>query len=325
MKAPAIIKFLHALGCKDASEQGEWVTCKCPLAFWRHKSGKDSMPSFGVNIEKGGFNCFACEKGSLEYLIGILSLYLSKPNLPEPLKYRYNIPLAREILSDALSDLDVLDPYEDALKPSGAVFNPWPDWALQGFTPAHLVHDSSEYLTKRGVSLAECKQFDLRFDTPRQMLLAPYKNVWGKLAGIRGRSINPDANLQHYDYSTGGAKNAGLVFFNEQVIPEAVSAHMPLLVVEGQFDTIAVSRHYPYVLGNLTAKPTHEKIATLNACPDGVLLMLDNDETGIASTLLWLKELKVPKGKLEFPAQYKDPDQIPPAELAELVAPLLCT
>ena len=115
MKEGVAVQFLKALGCHDASRVGGWVTCKCPLAPFLHKSGKDSTPSFGINIDSGKFNCFACQKGSLETLLGIISLYTMKPGVPEHLRDRFNLPLAREILQGAAGDVDALPSYEEAI------------------------------------------------------------------------------------------------------------------------------------------------------------------------------------------------------------------
>lgn len=317
MQPGTIVQFLKALGCHDASPQGGWVTCKCPLAFWTHKTGKDSTPSFGVRIDSGFFNCFACGKGSLETLLGTLELYL--PKAPDLVRARFNIPLAREVLQGAAGEVDVLPPYEEAVANQSKVFEPWPDWVLNGYTPAHLHKDSSAYLNKRGLDLLEVTTYGLRFDVGRQMVIFPFRNHGGYLAGGRGRCINPEFKVQHYDYKHGEVNNTALTFLGEDCVPEAVEKHRPLILVEGQFDWVAVKRFYPYVLGNLTAMPTPEKLQLLNSCPDGVVTMLDNDETGYKARKEWEVGLHVPVGRLDYPEAFKDPDSMPRPLLAELI------
>jgi hypothetical protein len=58
--------------------------------------------------------------------------------------------------------------------------------------------------------------------------------------------------------------NAHCVWYNEPdpgggcALPKA-----PVVVCEGQFDVMSVLRVYPYVVGNLTAKATIEKMVKL--------------------------------------------------------------
>lgn len=321
MKPATIIKFLKALGCHDAAESGDWVTCKCPLAPFRHKSGKDSTPSFGVNVSSGMFNCFACEKGSLESLLSTIDFSTRKEPFDQ-LRPKYDFQAARDALDTAESEIDGLAPYEE-LGPVGTPFHAFPEWWLNSFTPAHLTPNGSAYLHGRHISYEESVREDLRYDPYFDMVVFPYRNAWGVLAGARGRCADPEKDLQHYDYKFNKLNNSGSVFMGEHLIPAAVDNHKPLLVVEGQIDRIACLRHYPYVLANLTAKPTHEKLATLNSCPDGVVLMLDNDETGKEATPLWVKGLKVPVAVLSYPEEFKDPDKVPSALLGPLLSDLL--
>ena len=52
--------------------RGNEIHASCPFPE-NHHSGKDSHPSFSVNVEKGVYNCFSCEsRGTIEELVSKL-------------------------------------------------------------------------------------------------------------------------------------------------------------------------------------------------------------------------------------------------------------
>lgn len=306
LSVDTITQILKALGCSDAGHAGgQWVTARCPLAFWTHKTGKDSNPSFGVNVQSGSFNCFSCLSGTLEALVGTLELYEKQKPSGKARDYQQ----ARDLIAGL--ELDPPLPEYGAASEADKVFYEWSEFWLESFIRSVDSTDARKYLHGRLVTDEEQIKYDLRWDSERKMIVCPFRNVWGKLAGARGRSTK-DWGLAHYDYKFNGQDNSKLVLYNEHVIPAAVAAHKPVVLVEGQFDAVAVARVYPYVVANMTAKPTPEKAATLSNCPDGVLLMLDNDDTGKAATPLWANAIHgVPVGRIDFPAQYKDASRTP--------------
>lgn len=316
--AKQIVGVLKALGGSDAAHSGgQWVTCRCLLARWTHQKKKDTTASFGVNLKSANFNCFACQSGTLEDLVGALELYEKK----DPSGKTRDFARARDLISGI--DLDEPLPEYGATSEI-EVFYPWSEFWLDTFVPATQSPEGQAYLASRLVTPEHADRYDLRWDPERKMIVCPFRNVWGQLAGARGRAVNEWAGLQHYDYKFNGHDNSGLVFYNEQVLQEAVAAHRPIVIVEGQFDLLAVTRVYPYVVANLTAKPTPHKLATLNNCPDGVLLMLDNDDPGKQAAAKWAEGIKVPCGSVSYDAAYKDPAKIPllllPETLGELVS-----
>lgn len=312
----SIVSVLNALGCEDPGPAGVWVTCRCPLAWVRHKSKKDSTPSFGVSIKTGVWNCFACDSGTLEDLVGVLEMYESK----QPSGRVRDFQRARSILQGVELE-EPLPEYgkEEKLQE----FYPWSEHWTASFLRASDSPEASKYLSGRLVGVEQQAQFDLRWDSTRRMVVAPYRNVWGQLAGARGRAVDDWKGVRHHDYSFNGENNSALVLFNEQVISDAVSKHLPVILVEGQFDTMAVARVYEQVVGNLTAKPTPAKIATLNNCPEGVLLMLDSDAAGQEAAKKWAAALTVPVGVISYPTEFKDPALIPLIVLKDVLKDVL--
>jgi DNA primase len=78
------------------------------------------------------------------------------------------------------------------------------------------------------------------------------------------------------------------------------------------------------VVGNLTAKATIEKMVKLQSTY-GVIVMLDNDEAGIAAVARYQEHLvgKVDFGTVEYPSEFKDPAQLPLDVLKDVLKEIL--
>lgn len=303
--------FLLALGGKpEQYSGGGWIKCPCLLAPYTHKNGKDNNPSFGLSVGEAKvskFNCFTCRSGSPEELLQTLEHYSG--GSPQ-----YNFAAARAMLQQETVDVFPLAPFAEFQHDITQEFFEWPAWFVDTYPEAWDNQAAMDYLTKRGVSVAEAFFFDLRWDHTRNMVCFPFRNVHGKLAGMRGRCIYPEGQ-QHYDYTWNKVNNTGLVWYNEQVL----NAEKPVIVVEGQFDCLRVQRVYPYSLANLTAKAMYAKVKKLVQAP-GVILMLDNDKTGqdaIARYEEYFKLFNIPY-QIVFPSEdAKDPDAWGETAIAE--------
>ena len=294
--------FLQALGAPvvHAEDSEEWVTCSCVLAPWTHKKGTDNNPSFAVHLKPGErpyYNCFTCGGGSLEDLIGTMELY--KHNSPEKGKH-VNIKIAREILDNADVEIVPLPDYSEFSNHHTQQFEEWPQHYIDSFMPWKYVQEAYTYLKSRGITGEQAERFNLRWDSKKGMIVSPYSNVYGKLAGARGRAVQGGKGMDgHYDYTWNGRNNAGLVWYNEKVL----NYGEPVVVVEGQFDLYAVDKVYPVVMANLTALPKPQKMKKLAQAPM-VILMNDNDETGQAANekyIKYLKEYGTPYHVVEYP------------------------
>ena len=128
------------------------------------------------------------------------------------------------------------------------------------------------------------QQFDLRYDPKRQMIVAPYRDVFNRLAGARGRSITHEGPGKHYDYTYQNVNNARLCWYNEPVL----NLSGPVVVVEGQFDCWKTVQAYPKTVANLTAKPTIEKMKKLG--DSGIVIQIpDRDNAGQESVYRYAK------------------------------------
>jgi hypothetical protein len=304
VKAEACIAFLTALKATQIRvKENGWVEARCPLAKWTHKHGTDSSPSFGLSIkpgERSHFSCFACRSGSAEELLGMMEMYSHGVG--------YDFKTCHALLDEEQEVLP-LPPYREFPDPVHA-FQEWPAYWVESFPKAEWSIEASHYLQGRTVSLATAQKFDLRWDAKRQMIVAPFWDVYGRFAGARGRSIFPDVKYGHHDYTFQGVNNTRHVWYGEA----ALNLPGPVVCVEGQFDAMRVALVFPKVVAALSAKPTWEKFKKLGDCP-AVLQIPDRDEAGAASTVLYAgfcKKLGVPHHVLTIHEGAKDPDDCSP-------------
>lgn len=266
-------EFLHSIGTKPVEMAGKesWTTCSCPLAPFTHRNGRDSNPSFGIKQREGKliYNCFSCGSGTVDGLVQTLEYYTQKnPNFA----HLYDLKRARFLLHNTDFASIELEPF-DSIQPVHEVIE-WDENFLLKFPKAYDLKEPREYLQSRGVTERESNFYNIRYDLDRQLVCFPLYDVYGRFCGLRGRGVTKEA-MKHYDYDYRGINNSDSVFFNEPVI---ATLH-PVIVVEGQFDLINVARVYPYTVANLTSSFSGLKGEKLLQA-DGVMLMLDNDDTG---------------------------------------------
>jgi hypothetical protein len=163
------------------------------------------------------------------------------------------------------------------------VFVEWPVYWLDSFMQAWFHAEGHQYLLSRWVSPETAHQFSIRYDVKRQMVVAPYWDVFGRLAGARGRKVT-EGGQQHFDYTFQGVNNARLVWYHEQVLNDPG----PVVVVEGQFDLWRTVQAYKKTVAALTAKPTLEKMKKLGDCGT-VIQIPDLDEAGEQSIGVYAK------------------------------------
>lgn len=318
MTVEQCLAFLEALRVKNVFvKDNGWVIGSCPLAQWTHKNRTDHSPSFGLSISPGGhsyFMCFACRQGSAEELVSSIEMYSQA--LPER---DYDFLRCHQILSE--EEYVVPLPAYGEFGPPGQVFTEWPAYWLDSFQKAEWVDTSMNYLNHRNVAMTVILQFDLRYDPKRQMLVAPYRDVFGRLAGARGRAIDVLAKQKHYDYTFQGVNNARLVWFNEPVL----NLPGPVVVTEGQFDCMRTVQAFPKTVANLSSKPTLEKMKKLGDCGT-VVQIPDRDEAGAQSVQVYAKfchQFDLKHRVVHLDEGVKDPDECSPDYLRDKITEVL--
>lgn len=316
MTAEQCIAFLEALRAKQIRvKDNGWVESSCVLAKWTHKGHKDNKPSFGLSITPGGrsyFLCFSCRQGSAEELLQSLELY--SHNDPE-----YDFKTCHSILTDE-TYVTPLPEYQEFATPA-TTFSEWPQYWVDSFQKVSWCQQAIDYLLHRGVSQTQWEVFDLRWDPKRQMVIAPYRDVFGRLAGARGRSTQAEPKMKHFDYTFQGVNNSRFCWYNEPVL----NMDGPVVVCEGQFDVMQIGLVFPKVVGALTSKPTWDKMKKLADSPL-VIHFPDRDEAGTVSVGIYKEHcqtLGVSYHTVWLDEGVKDPAECHPDYLRDRLAQVL--
>jgi 5S rRNA maturation endonuclease (ribonuclease M5) len=307
-------EFLVALGVGVSEYKAEWVTAPCPMARWRHASGKDSHPSFGIRLGgKPHYNCFACNKGG--DLAGLLDelIHLSK-NDPVP---TMDIGEAYRVLEQDSKKGYITQPewkmyetHEDSVPIA------WPEWWLESFFRARDCPVARDYLIKRAVPQTLWDTFDIRYDTSRNAVCLPVRDRDSRLVGMRGRHLDPMKEPRYHDYDFNDVNNTSKVWYNE----DRIVLTKPIVLVEGAFDLIRVYQCYRNVLSPLSAQMSISKIKKLLVFPQ-VFCLFDNDKAGQIA----YEKVKMALGKriavrqLKLPEGVKDPGEAPISLLSDLL------
>lgn len=304
--------FLQCLGAKQIQFSGSWVRASCPLALWRHQSGKDSRPSFGMEYKKDRYLCFSCRSHGSPMKLVMEMLHLAK-DYP-------GIDLAKAM--ELLPDKDDPEGYTPAPdwndKPEASPVNIWPEEYLSSFPKAIDIPRALEYLKSRGVGSFMTSFFDIRYDHGGDRICFPIRNQSGYLVGMRGRRIVDGSGVKFHDYSYHGKRNPHLWLNAHQV-----DLSLPLIIVESSFDCVAVYRHYTNVVAPLSASVSIESAKWLTAASE-VILFFDNDAAGrYASQELGAYLSKfVPVSTIQYPEDMAgaDPGSLPTDVLRGLLA-----
>lgn len=268
-------EFMKALDVKQLEARGSlWVNGCCPMAPDTHAKGIDNDPSFGVRIVPTGesyCSCFSCGyTGNLSKLLFDLQPIVKG----DP---RVKIAKAYELVAleaEGLEGYQAADEWDD-----GPVhvddFEAFPEWWLQGFARWDEIPAAVEYLKQRSVPAKLATQFDLRYDTKLEALCFPYWDKKDRLAGMRGRFLKPKDKNKYHDYKWNGINNSSTVWYNEH----AIDWLQPIVVAEGAFDVLAITRHYLNVMSPWTCMAKIDMLKGLRKAVR-VVCAFDNDKAG---------------------------------------------
>ena len=311
MKADAVVEFLKCLGVSRIRLKDGWIHAPCPLAPWTHTKGTDANPSFAIKINDNGssyFNCFSCERGKLEKLIGLMMNFgADKP--------KYQLRLAQDILiKDAATvqiDIKPFSEDEDAFH-----FTPFDEGWLQTFAPASDYYDATDYLTSRNVHPDTAKELDIRWDQNKHTVCFPIYGFDKKCYGLHGRYVNPPTpKLRYHSYEWDGHRNQP-VWYGEWFLDE----YKPVVMVESVFDLAAVVPLYKNVIAPLSASINAAKIARIKYHVSDIVTLFDYGKAGDKARDTISKAFggQVKKHILLTEDQ-KDPGELPTHILAKLL------
>lgn len=318
----------------------EWITYRCPFAPWKHQSGRDTTPSFGIHIDDGESHywCLACKsKGtfaSLAFQLGTLR----KVDLVElGRRIQHTDLFGSPLRFKKWDDSRFSDEGED--HGVEAHFN-YPRPEAEFSYPLAFWHP---YLKGRGISAASALGLGLRYDEFQRRILFPVKDEWGQFVGFSGRStelpdrVDDDGNpldrggrpyLKVRDYlelpkrrfflgeNRLRALNAGTICADGRA--------QSIILVEGLLDLARLADlGYRYVLALLGTALTPEKLAKLKRWRRHVIQFMDNDKAGHEATEANIKLLygQVPVSRVIYPEGYEgaDPGTLPTPVIHQMI------
>lgn len=264
-------KFLRLLGSTKFNRSTmPWFTGQCPVAKWRHQSGRDNDPSFGILTGKyrARAHCFSCGlSGSLESVIGEIKLQ-SGVQTGLPIREIYEI-------IDAENETLGFDLSEVADEKRADELIPFPDTFWSSFSGIPVGRKAHQYLSERGVSDAEISEYDIRWDGLKSRVCFPVRGFDKLLYGVRGRSVDPhEKAVRYWSYPLAGLTNPQ-VWYGE----EWVNVDEPILVTESVFGLVAARRFYKNTIAPLSASITPAQMARMGKAFCFVHLF-DGDKAG---------------------------------------------
>lgn len=281
MDEKAIRKHLFSLGVGPLIKQRDWINAPCPLAPWRHRSGRDRKPSFGVKITKGGqshFFCFTCKAtGRMHDLAADLGRLRGED---------YSDVMQQSFRDDIISISDYEDVTDREEKPEPL------DPEIYGdlYDPVMMHREAMEYLEDRGISANTARTLGLMYDEEDQRIIFPVKDRKGRLYGFSGRTILEEEDYpgQYYpkvkDYM--GLPKKFLLLGEERV-----QRGKPVFVVEGLFAYATLIEigieDVACCVALLGSTMTQYKAERLQRINEDTYLLTDPDEAG--DICLWGK------------------------------------
>lgn len=317
--------FMELLGVHNGEKRGEWFMSSCPLAFHRHRKGKDNSPSFGIHLadtSRSGYHCFSCgiRSRDLTDLLIDIQYALQHPAYPPQ---KMELGLAHE-LAERENELGYFET-DWTGKPPQKDFIEFPEWWLSSFKSVFEFPAAMQYIASRNVSHAVVKALDLRYDTGKKAICFPLRDLSGRLGGMRGRYIKPKGGTKSDDYKWNGISNSSLLLLGEQHI----DFMKPIVVVEGEFDYARVFTVYRNVVANLTASFVETKVKKLETAVS-VVGFFDDDEAGVIASETLRARLKSSYVSVKYPDtpwvdekgdQVADPGAMTNEQIVQLIAP----
>lgn len=276
------------------NKKGTQISLKCPF----HKGGQETRASFSINTEKGLFHCFTCHvSGTIPMLLKLLGLSAAKIDIEiapirEALEANRRNRSLEEKVAHTTANRFIAAPI---LKESVLVPYQW--------CPIALV--------EAGFDEAWLKYMEVGFDRKKNRITYPIRDMFGNLAGVsggpsfegqtpkykvyKGAYVNSEGIWIQGDFGPGfdedypryAFQNHGFLWNYEKVYPRLFwgGEDESIVIVEGFkaclwllqlgfWSTVAL-------MGSSLSKMQMEQLLRLNV---NVILMLDNDDAGIAGT-----------------------------------------
>lgn len=273
----------------DPPNSQGWMSVGCPYAPYTHEKGFDRNPSMRVLVKDGGIShwkCWSCNEGG--DLVRILYDLQRLGN--ETLPYEQLLALAtgegEELIFPSLND----DYHVEKAPPT------IPEEWLTQFPVLSAAHAGFEYMRSRGFEPADWMAWDARWDPQRSRVCFPIRDQAGVLRGVQGRAIAADVKPKYLHYKHEEQARGASFWMGEYLL----NFDKPVVLCEGVFDALAVTKVYPNVVAAMGAaailKP--EKLDRL-ATAFAIVPFFDGDVAGqkgaeVVKRWCWKKRLCIP-------------------------------
>lgn len=295
-----IYDLLIKYNLKNVTITGNNLTASCPYEKF-HESGKDEHPSWGINLENGLWNCFACgRRGNLFHLIAFLedrsveeikSEFYREKNYLLELKQRRNLLYRKEEEKLLLVDLP------KCCKPIDELI-----WSDTNSSKYKFV----EYLKGRGLDYQTIERFEVNYSLVGSLtnrVIMPVRHHEGFMLSWQARSIA----IKNYKFPIGSQHKKTLFnlyrYWNEPV--------EKLFVVEGTFDCMKLEACGEKAVAIFGAHISKRQAKLLSRTALSVVLFFDPDMPGrvaLKEAIQFLKNRSVEILKVDSPSS--DPSDL---------------
>jgi DNA primase len=271
----------------------------------------EKTPSFSVNPQRGFFYCFGCGKGgnSIQFVRDFDKL--SFIEAVTELANRFGIPLEESLSTKSKPDDRILQALRQASKfyhsfllqqantcPGGDYlqkrvipFSAWQTFQL-GFVPdewqllfLHLRKQgfSQKELLQAGVIKISQKS-ERPFDTFRNRIIFPIRDIQGRCIGFGGRSIDAEQPPKYLNSADTKYYHKSQILYGFYEGKDAIKQKKQLILVEGYFDVIRLHEcGLKHAVATCGTSLTAEHVNFARRYADKAILLLDGDQAGQAA------------------------------------------
>lgn len=288
MTRDSIHQLLRAIGIREYTDAEHWVNCTCPFARWRHGSGQDTRPSFGISVNDLGvsvYSCFGCMDKAKAIPSLLPALFLMTGTYPWA--------AAKIIMESGALTLDEIlqpGPWE---RPEGErreepipreVFVKFPLLrASNSMTAISAARWIGKPLSEKGRGIPTWVQnyFGLRVDEDRDAVVFPLTNHRGRIYLMRERRVG---TKEIWTVSPDIAGVYGMEFARLKDVGVWFGLHLldwnkPVMLVEGEFDAMRIfALGFRNVVASTTSSVTEAQIDAIRS--DSIILGYDPDKAG---------------------------------------------
>jgi DNA primase len=307
------LQLLESNGVECVPSGKDRVFICCPFHI-------ESVPSCGVHLVTGGWNCLGCHEHGAFYKL--LSKVANVDEQTATLMLRDSSNM-ESVIKEISGNLNMEK--EKTVKRFIKVKSFNDKFSL----PSESKKDFVKYLRSRGVDLIMAQTYNIRCGVEGDWfdrVIIPVVDFEGRMLGYTGRSINPKVQLR---FKTLRAYEGAMVdallgvswfkvnVFRDQRVPYVI-------LVEGVFDTFKLQSLDYYTIGRLgTNLLTGNQISYLLGLTNKIIIFYDGDKSGIVAAEKTKKQLEKYFQVYNISVEGKEPSDFTGKELKNLLSEVI--